>query len=154
MFCRRTRTPTWHSRKCLGRRRDPICACTRYPSPCWLTKRWRSCCRRAWQNTAARLRLYDLRGSVLYQPGRPSVRPRTHASLTESASDVCSSCTDSSPLLSLCVPVSIMGKTGSVFNSARRLEVVRSCISFIFDNKTLETEKVMQCLSSGELINL
>lgn len=39
-------------------------------------------------------------------------------------------------------PVSIMGKTGTVFNSARRLEVVRSCISFIFDNKTLETEKV------------
>lgn len=42
-----------------------------------------------------------------------------------------------------CVTVSIMGKTGSVFNSARRLEVVRNCISFIFDNKTLETEKVM-----------
>lgn len=42
-----------------------------------------------------------------------------------------------------CVAVSIMGKTGSVFNSARRLEVVRNCISFIFDNKTLETEKVM-----------
>uniref|UniRef100_A0A3Q1HNT5 SET binding factor 2 n=2 Tax=Anabas testudineus TaxID=64144 RepID=A0A3Q1HNT5_ANATE len=37
--------------------------------------------------------------------------------------------------------VSIIGKSGSVFNSARRLEVVRSCISFIFDNKTLETEK-------------
>lgn len=36
-----------------------------------------------------------------------------------------------------------MGKSGSVFNSARRLEVVRNCISFIFDNKTLETEKVM-----------
>lgn len=47
------------------------------------------------------------------------------------------------PVLCLCVPVSIMGKSGSVFNSARRLEVVRSCISFIFDNKTLETEKVM-----------
>lgn len=43
-----------------------------------------------------------------------------------------------------CVTVSIVGKTGSVFNSARRLEVVRSCISFIFDNKTLETEKVMR----------
>ncbi|XP_046897226.1 LOW QUALITY PROTEIN: myotubularin-related protein 13 [Hypomesus transpacificus] len=39
--------------------------------------------------------------------------------------------------------VSIMGKTGSVFNSARRLEVVRSCISYIFDNKTLETEKTL-----------
>lgn len=37
-----------------------------------------------------------------------------------------------------------MGKASSVFNSARRLEVVRSCIGFIFDNKTLETEKVMQ----------
>ena len=36
-----------------------------------------------------------------------------------------------------------MGKSGTVFNSARRLEVVRSCISFIFDNKTLETEKVL-----------
>lgn len=42
--------------------------------------------------------------------------------------------------------VSIMGKSGSVFNSARRLEVVRTCISFIFDNKTLETEKVMHCV--------
>uniref|UniRef100_A0A673CTB2 SET binding factor 2 n=1 Tax=Sphaeramia orbicularis TaxID=375764 RepID=A0A673CTB2_9TELE len=39
--------------------------------------------------------------------------------------------------------LSIMGKGGSVFNSARRLEVVRSCISFIFDNKTLETEKTL-----------
>ncbi|MGH0134296.1 UNVERIFIED_CONTAM: hypothetical protein FKN15_027079 [Acipenser sinensis] len=44
--------------------------------------------------------------------------------------------------------VSIMAKTGSVFNSARRLEVVRSCISFIFDNKVLETEK--DCSSSEE----
>uniref|UniRef100_A0A4W5JRQ1 SET binding factor 2 n=1 Tax=Hucho hucho TaxID=62062 RepID=A0A4W5JRQ1_9TELE len=39
--------------------------------------------------------------------------------------------------------VSIMGKMGSVFNSARRLEVVRSCISLIFDNKTQETEKTL-----------
>ncbi|XP_077374547.1 myotubularin-related protein 13 isoform X2 [Festucalex cinctus] len=39
--------------------------------------------------------------------------------------------------------VSIVGKTGSVFNSARRLEVVRSCIAFIFENKTLETEKTL-----------
>ncbi|XP_068197560.1 myotubularin-related protein 13 isoform X2 [Antennarius striatus] len=39
--------------------------------------------------------------------------------------------------------VSIMGKSGSVFNSARRLEVVRNCISFIFDNNTLETEKTL-----------
>ncbi|XP_073691756.1 myotubularin-related protein 13-like isoform X3 [Garra rufa] len=39
--------------------------------------------------------------------------------------------------------VSIMGKPSSVFNSARRLEVVRTCIGFIFDNKTLETEKAL-----------
>ncbi|XP_078138874.1 myotubularin-related protein 13 isoform X2 [Centroberyx gerrardi] len=39
--------------------------------------------------------------------------------------------------------VSIVGKSGSVFNSARRLEVVRSCISFVFDNKILETEKTL-----------
>ncbi|KAM7424179.1 hypothetical protein PAMA_000494 [Pampus argenteus] len=39
--------------------------------------------------------------------------------------------------------VSILCKSGSVFNSARRLEVVRSCISFIFDNKILETEKTL-----------
>ncbi|XP_066556941.1 myotubularin-related protein 13 isoform X2 [Amia ocellicauda] len=39
--------------------------------------------------------------------------------------------------------VSIMAKTGSVFNSARRLEVVRSCIAFVFDNKILETEKTL-----------
>ncbi|TTK78894.1 Myotubularin-related protein 13 [Bagarius yarrelli] len=38
--------------------------------------------------------------------------------------------------------VSITGNS-SVFNSARRLEVVRSCIGFIFDNKTLETEKAL-----------
>uniref|UniRef100_A0A8B9JQ51 SET binding factor 2 n=1 Tax=Astyanax mexicanus TaxID=7994 RepID=A0A8B9JQ51_ASTMX len=30
-----------------------------------------------------------------------------------------------------------------VFNSARRLEVVRNCIGFIFENKTLETEKAL-----------
>ena len=53
-------------------------------------------------------------------------------------------CSDLSPnSVPLCCPVSIMSKSGSVFNSARRLEVVRSCISFIFDNKMLETEKVM-----------
>uniref|UniRef100_A0A3B3ZCJ3 Uncharacterized protein n=1 Tax=Periophthalmus magnuspinnatus TaxID=409849 RepID=A0A3B3ZCJ3_9GOBI len=39
--------------------------------------------------------------------------------------------------------VSFMGKCGSVFNSARRLEVVRNCISFIFEYKTLETEKTL-----------
>ncbi|XP_051919539.1 myotubularin-related protein 13 isoform X2 [Hippocampus zosterae] len=39
--------------------------------------------------------------------------------------------------------VSIMGKTASVFNSARRLEVVKSCIAFIFENKILETEKTL-----------
>ncbi|KAL6468968.1 hypothetical protein MHYP_G00224920 [Metynnis hypsauchen] len=39
--------------------------------------------------------------------------------------------------------VSITGKASSVFNSARRLEVVRSCIGFIFENKTLETEKAL-----------
>ncbi|KAF7703380.1 myotubularin-related protein 13 isoform X1 [Silurus meridionalis] len=39
--------------------------------------------------------------------------------------------------------VSLTGKVNSVFNSARRLEVVRSCIGFIFDNKTLETEKAL-----------
>ncbi|XP_072320770.1 myotubularin-related protein 13 isoform X1 [Eucyclogobius newberryi] len=39
--------------------------------------------------------------------------------------------------------VSFMGKCGSVFNSARRLEVVRNCISLIFENKTLETEKTL-----------
>ncbi|XP_066503261.1 myotubularin-related protein 13 isoform X2 [Hoplias malabaricus] len=39
--------------------------------------------------------------------------------------------------------VSITGKVSSVFNSARRLEVVRSCICFIFENKTLETEKAL-----------
>uniref|UniRef100_A0AAY4D323 SET binding factor 2 n=1 Tax=Denticeps clupeoides TaxID=299321 RepID=A0AAY4D323_9TELE len=38
---------------------------------------------------------------------------------------------------------SLSGKSGSVFNSARRLEVVRTCISHIFDNKTLETEKTL-----------
>uniref|UniRef100_A0A3B3QJM1 SET binding factor 2 n=1 Tax=Paramormyrops kingsleyae TaxID=1676925 RepID=A0A3B3QJM1_9TELE len=39
--------------------------------------------------------------------------------------------------------VPILGKAGSVFNSARRLEVVRTCITSIFDNKTLETEKIL-----------
>lgn len=75
MYPRRTRTPTWHSRKCLDHQRDPTCVCTRYPSPCWLMKRWRRYCRRLWQNTAAVPRLYDLRGSVLYLPDHPSVWP-------------------------------------------------------------------------------
>ncbi|XP_043373364.1 myotubularin-related protein 13 isoform X3 [Dermochelys coriacea] len=39
--------------------------------------------------------------------------------------------------------VSIMEKTSTVFNSAQRLEVVRNCISFIFENKILETEKTL-----------
>ncbi|KAM9301545.1 myotubularin-related protein 13 [Gastrophryne carolinensis] len=39
--------------------------------------------------------------------------------------------------------VSIVDKAGSVFNSARRLEVVRNCISYIFENKILETEKTL-----------
>ncbi|XP_057363340.1 myotubularin-related protein 13 isoform X2 [Manis pentadactyla] len=39
--------------------------------------------------------------------------------------------------------VSIMDKMATVFNSAQRLEVVRNCISFIFENKTLETEKTL-----------
>ncbi|XP_077674527.1 myotubularin-related protein 13 [Eretmochelys imbricata] len=39
--------------------------------------------------------------------------------------------------------VSIMEKTNTVFNSAQRLEVVRNCISFIFENKILETEKTL-----------
>uniref|UniRef100_A0A803T069 SET binding factor 2 n=1 Tax=Anolis carolinensis TaxID=28377 RepID=A0A803T069_ANOCA len=39
--------------------------------------------------------------------------------------------------------VSIVEKSSSVFNSAQRLEVVRNCISFIFENKILETEKTL-----------
>uniref|UniRef100_H0X3K5 SET binding factor 2 n=1 Tax=Otolemur garnettii TaxID=30611 RepID=H0X3K5_OTOGA len=39
--------------------------------------------------------------------------------------------------------VSIMDKVTTVFNSAQRLEVVRNCIAFIFENKTLETEKTL-----------
>ncbi|XP_063802513.1 myotubularin-related protein 13 isoform X1 [Pseudophryne corroboree] len=39
--------------------------------------------------------------------------------------------------------VSIVDKCSSVFNSARRLEVVRNCIAYIFENKTLETEKAL-----------
>uniref|UniRef100_A0A670I5R3 SET binding factor 2 n=1 Tax=Podarcis muralis TaxID=64176 RepID=A0A670I5R3_PODMU len=39
--------------------------------------------------------------------------------------------------------VSIVEKSSTVFNSAQRLEVVRNCISFIFENKILETEKTL-----------
>uniref|UniRef100_A0A8B9QGW6 SET binding factor 2 n=1 Tax=Apteryx owenii TaxID=8824 RepID=A0A8B9QGW6_APTOW len=39
--------------------------------------------------------------------------------------------------------VSITEKGSTVFNSAQRLEVVRNCISFIFENKFLETEKTL-----------
>ncbi|KAK2535745.1 Sbf2 [Columba guinea] len=39
--------------------------------------------------------------------------------------------------------VSIMEKGSTVFNSAQRLEVVRNCVSFIFENKFLETEKTL-----------
>ena len=36
-----------------------------------------------------------------------------------------------------------MGRHGHVLaNSARRLEVVRNCITYIFDNKMLEAKKV------------
>lgn len=36
-----------------------------------------------------------------------------------------------------------MDRNGSVMaNSARRLEVVRNCITYIFDNKMLEAKKV------------
>nr|XP_023660781.1 myotubularin-related protein 13-like [Paramormyrops kingsleyae] len=41
------------------------------------------------------------------------------------------------------VAASIFGQTGSVFNSARRLEVVRNCVTSIFENKILETEKMI-----------
>ena len=46
-----------------------------------------------------------------------------------------------------------MDKVTTVFNSAQRLEVVRNCISFIFENKTLETEKVIKCRHSQVSIN-
>lgn len=46
LYCRRTRTPTWHSRKCLGHQRGPTCGCTRFPFPCLVMIRWNSCCRR------------------------------------------------------------------------------------------------------------
>lgn len=37
-----------------------------------------------------------------------------------------------------------MDRNGSVLvNSARRLEVVRNCIMYIFDNKMLEAKKVL-----------
>ncbi|XP_040266287.1 myotubularin-related protein 13 isoform X2 [Bufo bufo] len=39
--------------------------------------------------------------------------------------------------------VSIVDKSSTVFNSARRLEVVRNCISYVFENKILETEKTL-----------
>ncbi|KAM7019902.1 myotubularin-related protein 13 isoform 4-T4 [Passerculus sandwichensis] len=39
--------------------------------------------------------------------------------------------------------VSIMEKGSTIFNSAQRLEVVRNCIAFIFENKFLETEKTL-----------
>uniref|UniRef100_A0A452U7E6 SET binding factor 2 n=1 Tax=Ursus maritimus TaxID=29073 RepID=A0A452U7E6_URSMA len=40
-------------------------------------------------------------------------------------------------------PVGMYLSGTTVFNSAQRLEVVRNCISFIFENKTLETEKTL-----------
>ncbi|XP_053304996.1 myotubularin-related protein 13 [Spea bombifrons] len=39
--------------------------------------------------------------------------------------------------------VSIVDKQSCVFNSARRLEVVRNCIACVFENKILETEKTL-----------
>lgn len=72
---RRTQTPTWHFRKCLGHQRDPTCGYTRYLSPCWMMKRWRSWWRRVWRNTAVHLFLYVLRRSVLCLLDHPSVWP-------------------------------------------------------------------------------
>ncbi|XP_077177902.1 myotubularin-related protein 13 isoform X6 [Paroedura picta] len=39
--------------------------------------------------------------------------------------------------------VSIIEKSSTVFNSAQRLEVVRNCISSVFESKILETEKTL-----------
>uniref|UniRef100_A0A672IKR0 SET binding factor 2 n=1 Tax=Salarias fasciatus TaxID=181472 RepID=A0A672IKR0_SALFA len=97
---------------------------------------------RVWENTATHLPLQGLRRSVLYLRDHLSVCPviciyRSYAAATAT------SASSHVAVLSCFIPASIMGKSGSVFNSARRLEVVRSCISFIFDNKTLETEKML-----------
>lgn len=51
----------------------------------------------------------------------------------------------------LCSLVSIIEKSSTVFNSAQRLEVVRNCISSIFENKILETEKVIKVLLNNGL---
>lgn len=59
------------------------------------------------------------------------------------------SVTSCAPHASPAPAASIFGQTGSVFNSARRLEVVRNCITSIFENKILETEKV--CSFPGSL---
>lgn len=41
-----------------------------------------------------------------------------------------------------------MDRNGNVMaNSARRLEVVRNCITYIFENKMLEAKKVKTCVS-------
>lgn len=60
--------------------------------------------------------------------------------------------------LLLSLLVSIVEKSSTVFNSAQRLEVVRNCISFIFENKILETEKVIKLflnyLNSASKLNV
>lgn len=157
--CRRTQIHTWLFRKCLGHRKDHTCGSTKYLFLTWKRKRWRKWCRRVWPGRAAHQFPRVLRRNVSFLLGHPSVRPAANVkaylfslhmfslALWRNANNLWSVIYFNLRVLLFytlfCVTVSIMGKTGSVFNSARRLEVVRNCISFIFDNKTLETEKVI-----------
>lgn len=44
-----------------------------------------------------------------------------------------------------------MDRNGNVMaNSARRLEVVRNCITYIFENKMLEAKKVKTCVCDAQ----
>lgn len=46
----------------------------------------------------------------------------------------------------LCSPAAILERSSGLHgNSARRLEVVRNCISYVFEGKMLEAKKVRAC---------
>lgn len=46
----------------------------------------------------------------------------------------------------VCSPAAIVERSGGLHgNSARRLEVVRNCISYVFEGKMLEAKKVRGC---------
>lgn len=68
-LCRRTPTPTWPFKKCLGPVRALTYGCMWCPFPCWMRTSWKSLCKRAWPSRTTPTSVPGLRGSVWFPPG-------------------------------------------------------------------------------------